>query len=720
MLTLDRLTLTDFLLYKNQDFTFEPGITVVRGQNRSGKSLLFSSIKTLLFDEGSLPSGGRAVLSGVKDDTSFDITGWSSGKSNRYSLTIDGVEQQTDTIAKSRAAIDKMVDLSGSLYTTTIGLTGLQPHPLASGKPASRLDWIHATLAFSELYDAYLEKVDAHIKEVKSKAIEYDVLNKELTRLKSDEPKQTKEPSGDIQDIRDKLTRLQKRRDSLYLLTSIPNKPRCSVKKLKKLIKRVSDELDELQKLRNSWDEYTEKRKRYVKYRDKYLSRLTESFDALNVPEDLRNNLSKLQKQVTKRIVRLTVQEQDIAKNNRLYDEQTDLRELLSQKDVVSSDETLESVGKKLQSVTDKIAYYKVSMTNTGDVCIFCNKDLSKLKEDAETDLNKLQSRKKKLQTKLTFLEALEKKDSLVEKLDIKFVQQQLTKLTELSELLDTLDQDSMTAPVKPKTAFDEQTFSKLKRRRQSLQEELQAAETYYKMRSKLDAEDLESVEDPEQELKKVDRKLKALTEEASLLSDKLIEFKTSHSLHTKWVREVEELTKRVDDLSKYPKRLKVLNLLKQAFGRDGLRTDTLASSMELFINNLNQLAEVIWPEPFKFEIDVGPRKCDVIVHRNRRKGSIFSLSGAEQRGWQLISALALIRILPSHSRCDTIILDELEANSSKETRDRFIYDFLPELRRSVDKINIVTPLVSKEFSVPCDREFTVVKKNGFSYLREV
>lgn len=717
MLQLDKLALTDYALYKEQEFLFEPGLTVVRGQNFSGKSLLFQPIRTLLFDEGSVPAGGRAVLSGLKDDVSFDISAWSSGKSNRYAISIDGRDQKTDTIAKARTVIDKFVDMPSSLYTTTIGLTGLTPHPLASGKPSTRLEWIHSTLAFAELYDAYMEKVEARIKETKSKAIEHDVLSKELQRLMSEEPSNPSKPPKGDEDLSARLADLQRQRGELSSLLNGPPEPTMSLEEVTSKLSRVTTKLRELEEQDEEWQKYLS---RFSKWREtvdsqkEAIDKVQRLAKKLSVPEELRDDFHRLAVQVEKRLAATRSKIEEGIRINRKYREQAEIREILSSTAPDDTGTTSE-ISARIEEVSAKISYYEVSLSSVGDVCVFCGKDMSSSKEDATTKLSKLKRKRKSLISALKYAEA--KEVALVKKIDISSLEQRLEDLTEMATLLKGLSKDLPAKPTKP-VKVDTIRLDKLRRRREELLEVKTAAQVYSRWRTNV-PENLLSIKNPQKKFDRVETELKELTTQFLAVSDRLVAYRTTVAIRSKWEREVEELSTRVKELSKYPRRMKVLSLLRQAFGRDGLRADTLSSSMELFIANLNDLAKVIWPEPYKFDIDLGPRKCDVVVHRNNRRGSIFSLSGAEQRGWQLISALSLIRLLPLSSRCDTIMLDELEANSSKETRQRFVYDFLPELQRSVPKVVIVSPLNKDEFAVPCDREYSVVKKNAQSYLRQ-
>src|SRR5690606_9421938 len=132
---------------------------------------------------------------------------------------------------------------------------------------------------------------------------------------------------------------------------------------------------------------------------------------------------------------------------------------------------------------------------------------------------------------------------------------------------------------------------------------------------------------------------------------------------YSKYRKDRTTLIETATPLKRAHKDNQLLAIAKKALGRDGFRTRRLESTMELFVNNLNEFVPLLWNEPFKFEIEIGKRKCDIIAHRNNKSGVVSTISGSEKRRWQLLSALAMLRLLPANRRCDTIILDELEAN---------------------------------------------------------
>ncbi len=193
----------------------------------------------------------------------------------------------------------------------------------------------------------------------------------------------------------------------------------------------------------------------------------------------------------------------------------------------------------------------------------------------------------------------------------------------------------------------------------------------------------------------------------------------TNIALYRKYREDRSKLIETATPLKQASSDHKLLLVAKKALGRDGFRTRKLENTLELFVNNLNEFAPLLWNEPIKFEIEVGSRKCSVIAHRNNKAGAITTLSGSERRRWQLVSAISMLRLLPYNRRCDTIIFDELEANLDTKHRHQVMQDFIPELLKTVPKVLIISPIDRKELGLTPDRAFMVEKSKNKSRLIE-
>ena len=82
-----------------------------------------------------------------------------------------------------------------------------------------------------------------------------------------------------------------------------------------------------------------------------------------------------------------------------------------------------------------------------------------------------------------------------------------------------------------------------------------------------------------------------------------------------------------------------------------------------------------------------------------------------------MTSALALICMLGI--RVDTMWLDEMENGLSKEHLEKFTQQFLPQLRRYIPKIVLITPRSYDDLYVDGAKEFIVEKVKNVSKLKE-
>jgi ABC-type uncharacterized transport system YnjBCD ATPase subunit len=79
-----------------------------------------------------------------------------------------------------------------------------------------------------------------------------------------------------------------------------------------------------------------------------------------------------------------------------------------------------------------------------------------------------------------------------------------------------------------------------------------------------------------------------------------------------------------------------------------------------------------------------------------------------------MLFLLAVLPMIPSSRRCDTLILDEPSVNFDEAMSENFRTRFLPSLLKVVPKIVVVTPLAEE---YPGARVMTVVRKGKESHL---
>ena len=77
---------------------------------------------------------------------------------------------------------------------------------------------------------------------------------------------------------------------------------------------------------------------------------------------------------------------------------------------------------------------------------------------------------------------------------------------------------------------------------------------------------------------------------------------------------------------------------------------------------------------------------------------------------FNLLFALSLIYLMPSHLRTDTMILDEIDSMLDARARDQYAKEIIPEVQQHISKLIVVSPLFNGELNVAADRSYRVVK----------
>jgi len=738
MYNFDKLTLTNFLLWEDQEFVFEKGITHVHGDNGSGKSLLFSSLLPLFYDENYLPKSARASLSFYNEHHEYDFTVFNYGKkTNRYEITIDNKEQKTERIADAKSLIQKhwSNNIQESLFSTTVSLSGLQRHPLSTGKPASRLDWIHETLAYASLLDSYINDVDDRIKEAKENNTKYTLLRNQFDNMEVVEKPSvnSKALKQQIDYILEDIRNHEKEKNKIeYAINNTKyteiKLPKYSYKEIKNKLETVSLELDRQQANKELFLRQKDVKTKISRF-SVQLQGVKKQYQKYCLDAGIKViEPSKQADILGLRIERLKNQIDESESINELYEEQKSLRKFIKKYEStdIRSIKRLLTIKEKIQSELT-LNRLSVSAHDSGeDYCLTCGSTIKHSKDD----LKRIKSLIKKDEESIKLID-LELKihkarsTPLVEYVDVSELKSTIDKLKEIRQK--AKEYQSIKAKIDELPSVVEIKYNKdrhesLIHRKKILDKMLIDAKVHRDIEKQMkNVKENEYFSKPKKELSKLlsktESKLASLYDKQRALNDEIIKAETNSMLYDKYRRERKILKEQVLSLRKYNRDYKILTVLKKALGRDGFRTKRLESTLELFVDNLNDLAPLLWREPFKFEIETGSRKCDVIIHRNNKVGDAFTLSGSEQRRWQLLAGLAMLRLLPSNRRCNTIILDELEANLNLRSRHQMMQDFIPELNKTVDNVIIVSPLSTKELTLKPDIAYIVEKRNNKSRL---
>lgn len=201
MINLNSINLKNIVTYKDQTFTFKPGVSVVRGENRAGKSLLFSSTANLLYfshplsekkdvksifglDNTSSKNSLSSISLELEDRTGSktNITQKTHGQSVVYEISQDGIDLECKTVTASKEITERVFRQPEEVFYTGTYLTSYRNHPLLHGSYSQRYEFFEKMFSF-EIFDFFQEIINNELKALERKAIELDNLKSQTINL---------------------------------------------------------------------------------------------------------------------------------------------------------------------------------------------------------------------------------------------------------------------------------------------------------------------------------------------------------------------------------------------------------------------------------------------------------------------------------------------------------------------------------------------------------
>lgn len=176
----------------------------------------------------------------------------------------------------------------------------------------------------------------------------------------------------------------------------------------------------------------------------------------------------------------------------------------------------------------------------------------------------------------------------------------------------------------------------------------------------------------------------------------------------------------RIKDIDIETKRVPVYEALIKAYSAKGIRISQIQYLADMFCANLNKYSNLVFNKKINFSIIVDNTNFNIIAERNGGLAAdVCTLSGAESRCFVLLCALSLLPFIPEQLRCDTLILDEMEAGMSAATRKHITQGFYKTILSFVPKLIIVTPMSGGEFYVDSQHEYNIKLKDSTTSILE-
>lgn len=750
MYILNSLEVKRWFLYKEGRFDFKPGVSLVGGKNAAGKSLMFAAIPTmfsLIHDKDDFekaPKGSSLTLDYHKDETHV-LYNLSTLSSTKYNIGVGNIDMHPHKQKDAKRVLRENWTIPHALFKTTVFLRGKEEHPLSTGTSGSRSTWLQDALDLTALYDAYKDEIDSKIQELGQKAHKISILMEEREKIASRIP-ESKIGKKSYDKASKRVRKYSK------IMTELPSE-RQELANTLGIVEKIID----LPELDQPLSYYEDKLDKYRMERAK-LQKIASSLEAIQEDLDYNLSISKKMKAIwskyegspdqkklkswpfkgVKRAKKKYEEQAEATKQfvtqKKAYDAQEDWRKEVEELAKImmwghvskNSKEALENQSNakvELKEIRRKLENFE-KIDGRKD-CPTCGNALTK--EHLKKEVKTLKARSKELSESLNKLESEVTYWELMKEERVKKPEKPTFSYKEHVALGDLIADHEEYQSLKGKLRKVEDVPSR------DIDKDLSSLSKKVK---RYDALRTASVNQaalhgmlPEKEMESWDRdrlrkwsqlaeariaEIKAEVAHASQVTDKyqsiMIEFETQRKLVSQHRDTLHRLDEEIAELQKEVKDLEAYKALATAFGNSGVRLFQLRESAAVLSQKLTELSSLFFDSTYHFNIEVAPHKLNVTVERNGMVGSLKTLSGAETRCWNLLCAMALLRILPSHQRCDTMILDEIEANMDETSRNRYVKDVLPELTELVPKIVVITPLVNGELAIKPDYDYRAIK----------
>lgn len=740
----------NLVLYKSffYDFTAAP-LQIVRGSNRSGKSLLFSTLGNILYNSSMLDQrrgSGRRMHSNNSITEVGLINGkgkWrfcqlGTGKNIVYNIFHNDKELRPTRINDAQKIIADAVTKPQDLFYTTDLLNPDRGHPLLSSKPGVRYDYFEEAFDL-DIYDVIHQHLLKKSGDIRAAATTLAQLQQQHDELL--EEREELSPKEQFQYIEAQWRRLQQQHNLrikqaqaiaawLAIVEMIKSKdaPQVIAKELEinsKLLPQLHQLVQDGQRRLSDYQAYLKHQQQLIRIQNR-LALLPNKYKL----DDLQKDFQKWQQRANLlRMLRPLLQE--FIEKEKTWQPMPVIN-TASQK----NDE---------QELIISLNFLKNLNKISGPHCPTCGQSIDPLSLQQMRQI--LQIKISKLEKQIAYIALYQDNLRIKERMDelqreicasddgqhffnnrnrIAAIDQQIddkSKISEgqIAEALHRQDllQEQITLknvmphrvkPIDEKTVVSLQhDYEKMQKRCNFLQNELELHEKLAKTGNYGDPVNVRQYyQQLQQHLERDNISINNLQQELQVIRDKL----TRHNLQQ---QELHKLFNKISILQKETAQADIYEYLLLAYGSKGLRINVVKNLAEAWLNGMNNNAHFIFAEPYRFSLDIDINRFIILAERSANIAEISStLSGSERSCFALLNMMTLLELLPDHYRSNIAILDECNAHMDEISTQLFATDFLPRLSTIVPHITVVTPT---ELFVPDAQEFRVVKTKGISQL---
>lgn len=721
MIKLNYIKLNNIVVYKDAYFEFFSGISIINGNNGSGKSLLFSLLSNVFYDSHPLTGKKDSSISNGVIELSFNINNdnyiliYDYNKSLKIRVIKNNEDLKFETLTAARDYIDTL-KIKEDLFFISVYLTSYRPHPLLYGNFTTRFDFFESLFDLSKL-DELLDRVKKRIRILEDNKVKKETLEQELLQIDKrletlDETKlndKKKRLEEDVKNLKEDNTKKSKLLDIYNSLESQLNK----INKLEGLIK-------EAQKPDASQDLLKQ-----LKYKDinEDLDKIDDTYftDILLRSQNVTNKLEEL-KQKLSYIETLKV------KIKETTDSTESVKRQVTNEDLLSLSEIRQKLTTEIEMLKDTLSK-RLSLQATGGTykCDKCGSIVSSNKLNAEiqetktkleikqkefSDVNDKFNKSNELMKKIESLNnnlknlntELKNNNSQLELLTTKLSTSSfkiLSTLSTLSTPSSNLNEDFISSIINKLTSLNDlvNEDKKIMKQRQDIIK-LSTLRDNYKdlinninpdIKSKMLDTNLYDVNDISKQQRILQNEISQGLNAGYQLDKELQDTMLNLGIVIHSTQRKTEIQTNLRKINEDLQDIVYYKTLEGILGPKEFKEYKMKYNIKKFESLLNKYSTFLFDD-MTFELQLEKRALSIIAIRNGVSSDVNKLSGSESRRFCLLVLIATLSLIDSKNKCDTLFLDEMDNGLDSNFKNKFYNSFLPELQKIIPKIIIITP----------------------------
>lgn len=745
------------------DFTNNCGLTTVTGHNRdsriskeqnngAGKSLLFSMLANTAFEQTPMADTKKknrihSKGSFIELDVEVDGVKWMiRQQSGGYVIERDGVDLKVRGQAAQREQIQQILPLTQDEWYSYVHLQSQKKLEFLYGTPRARMSYISQVWRLDQ-FDVLRKFFDKKIDEVKvaqnkSDAFTHqlmninDALNKNGWNKKLD--KELAEAKEIVKTQSKKVTKLQTQRQELKSLAKQVEFYTGTKEKLKKLKSKIRWDLDDLkeqyrlhqenEKYQEQLEEYQRRNKKLVKKLEELGGDVSGGKVSKKKLKELRAELEKLEEQDRKQEKVRDKHDAAVRELENLDDHvDPDLRKFLSQCNKQSLD-PMEALKEEYTTAKTTLKLADLLHDHNDGNCPTCMQKINI--KDLEKTLAQAKKRKGKAHSMIHALEiqiAKRENDEIIKSLKFdertfyanrKKIKTLRAEVSRMEELLENAGRfEEITAQMaelrKPKAPKRTPSISIEK-----IEEQKEMIDEHKRLKNRL-AEFEEAPEDDNilKRLAEVEAKLEKVEKKYTKAQRTTVRYSSLKAEFKLLTKQRDETSAKVEEFAPLIKKMARFKVLAKAYSNKGLKLHAMHEIVYGLQQNYNKYAQLIFAEPFQFNVVAKEDGVHIMVDRGQGNVSdVRELSGAESDSFRLLHFLACVIMAKDSRRVNLAILDEPDAHMDLATTNLFVERYVPFLRKLVPHVFLITQK-GKHMHPECSY-VTVEKYKGVSNVR--